>query len=118
VTEIKKIEAKIKKEEKEERNLARLIQGDFDEIRNPLSYLNGNPNQPHLTNKKLSGAMLLSRRFKAKLPVPDSLQLRVSSALSALKIKPDELHHSKKVLAEFDSLREQMLILFAVDKYI
>ena len=35
-----------------------------------------------------------------------------------MKIKPSELHHSRAVLEEFDSLREQLLILFALDKYI
>ena len=35
-----------------------------------------------------------------------------------MKIKPSELHHSRAVLEEFDDLREQLLILFSIDKYI
>ena len=35
-----------------------------------------------------------------------------------MKIKPSELHHSEEILEEFDNLREQLLILFSLDKYI
>ena len=35
-----------------------------------------------------------------------------------MKIKPSELHFSQQVLEEFDNLREQLLVLFALDKYI
>ena len=35
-----------------------------------------------------------------------------------MKIKPSELHHSRAILEEFDDLREQLLILFSIDKFI
>jgi len=38
--------------------------------------------------------------------VSEQLQLKIQSALSGMKIKPAELHHSKAVLDEFDNLRE------------
>lgn len=103
---LKNIDAKIKKEDKDERNLARLVKNDFEEkIWPPIV-------------KKTSGVMLLSNRFQTKLPVNESLQLQISAALTGMKIKPSELHHSKPVLEEFDALREQLLSLFALDKYV
>jgi hypothetical protein len=101
---LKKIDQKIKKEEKEEKNLARLIGNDLEEIKMPL--------------KKCSGVMLLSNRFSSKLPVNDTLQQLIDAALNGMKIKPSELHFSQPVLEEFDNLREQLLVLFALDKYI
>jgi hypothetical protein len=79
---LKKIDSKIKKEEKEERNLARLVTNDFEEVRLPTSV------------KKTRGVMLLSNRFQTKLPVSEPLQMQISSALAGMKIKPTELHHS------------------------
>lgn len=35
-----------------------------------------------------------------------------------MKIKPSELHFSQPVIDEFDSLIEQLLVLYALDKYI
>lgn len=51
IASLKNVDAKIKKEEKEERNLARLIGNDLEDIRAPIS------------TKKVSGVMLLSNRF-------------------------------------------------------
>lgn len=59
---LKKIEGKIRKEEKEERNIARLVGNDLEEIRVPSSI------------KKAQGVMLLSNRFMTKLPVSETLQ--------------------------------------------
>jgi len=101
---LKKIDQKIKKEEKEEKNLARLIGNDLEEIKMPI--------------KKCSGVMLLSNRFSSKLPVNDTLQQLIDAALNGMKIKPSELPFSQPVLEEFDNLREQLLVLFALDKYI
>ena len=62
--------------------------------------------------------MLLSQRFQAKLPISEYFQTTMNTALTAMKIKAQDLHHSQKVLTEFDNLREQLLVLFALDKYV
>ena len=51
IASLKNVDAKIKKEEKEERNLARLISNDLEDIKAPIQ------------TKKVSGVMLLSNRF-------------------------------------------------------
>ena len=51
IASLKNVDAKIKKEEKEERNLARLIGNDLEDIRIPMQ------------TKKACGVMLLSNRF-------------------------------------------------------
>lgn len=61
IASLKNIDQKLKKEEKEEKNLERLVKNDLQEERN-------------LTLKKVSGVMLLSNRFQAKLPVSDTMQ--------------------------------------------
>ena len=35
-----------------------------------------------------------------------------------MKIKPSELHFSRPILEKFDTLREELLKLFAIEKYI
>jgi predicted transcriptional regulator len=62
--------------------------------------------------------MLLSNRFLTKLPVSESIQMQIDAALQGMKIDPSTLHCSKAVCDEFDNLREQMLIYFAIDKFI
>lgn len=106
IANLKNIDAKIKKEEKEERNLARLINNDLEEVKIPAQ------------TKKVSGVMLLSNRFQAKLPISDTMQLQIQSVLQSMKIKPSELHFSQPVLEEFENLRELMLTYFSLDKYI
>lgn len=73
---------KIKKEEKEEKNLARLIQNDLDEMRD-INHL-----------KRVSGVTLLSNRFQTKLPVSERMQMQIQATLQGMKIKPSELHFS------------------------
>ena len=63
IANLKKIDSKIKKEEKEERNLARLVSNDLDEVKVPSQV------------RKVTGVMLLSNRFNTKLPVSESLQM-------------------------------------------
>lgn len=58
---MKKVDMKLKKEEKEERNLARLIQNDFEEMKD-VSHI-----------KKVQGATLLTNRFQTKLPVSEKM---------------------------------------------
>lgn len=108
IASLKNTEAKIKKLEKEERNLARLKDNDFRESRN----FQTNPNM------KVSGVMLLSNRFQTKLPVPEPMQLQIEQTLKTLKINPAELHHSEKVINEFEQLRELLLTYFIYDKFI
>ena len=62
--------------------------------------------------------MLLSNRFQTKLPVPEPMQLQIEQTLKALKIYPAELHHSEKVINEFEILRELLLTYFTLDKHI
>jgi len=52
---------KLKKEEKEEKNLARLIKSDLDEMKDV----------GHL--KKVQGVTLLTSRFQTKLPVSERM---------------------------------------------
>lgn len=73
---------KLKKEEKEEKNLARLIQNDLDEMRD-INHL-----------KRVSGVTLLSNRFQTKLPVSERMQMQIQATLQGMKIKPSELHFS------------------------
>ncbi len=58
---MKKIDMKLKKEEKEEKNLARLIKSDLDEMKDV----------GHL--KKVQGVTLLTSRFQTKLPVSERM---------------------------------------------
>jgi hypothetical protein len=58
---LKKIDMKLKKEEKEEKNLARLIKSDLDEMKDV----------GHL--KKVQGVTLLTSRFQTKLPVSERM---------------------------------------------
>lgn len=44
--------------------------------------------------------------------------MQIQAALQGMKIKPSELHFSEKVLDEFEQLRESLLVLFSLDKYI
>lgn len=103
---LKKIDIKLKKEEKEERNLQRLINNDLEQMKD-INY-----------QKKVSGVTLLSNRFQTKLPVSEKMQMQIQAALQGMKIKPSELHFSEKVLDEFEQLRESLLVLFSLDKYI
>lgn len=52
---------KLKKEEKEERNLARLIKNDLDEMKD-IGHI-----------KKVQGVALITNRFQAKLPVSEQM---------------------------------------------
>lgn len=69
ITNLKNVDAKIKKEEKEERNLQRLISNDLEDIKVPFQA------------KKVSGVMLMSNRFTSKLPISDTMQLQINSVL-------------------------------------
>ena len=46
------------------------------------------------------------------------MQFQITGILSEMKIKPNELHFSQGVLEKFDTLREELLMLFAVEKHI
>lgn len=80
ISELKKIEQKLKKEEKEEKNLAKLIGKDIEESKMPLDI------EKHQKGRKdgqrhFQGVYLLSNRFQSKLPVSEELQLTVNAAL-------------------------------------
>jgi hypothetical protein len=62
---LKKIDIKLKKEEKEERNLQRLINNDLEQMKD-INY-----------QKKVSGVTLLSNRFQTKLPVSEKMQMQI-----------------------------------------
>jgi len=53
----------------------------------------------------------------SKLPVNDAFQTQLTQALQSMKIKPQELHCSQKVLEEYENLRETLMIYFSLDKY-
>lgn len=38
--------------------------------------------------------------------------------MQGMKIDPSNLHASKRVLEQFDTLREEMLVYFSLDKFI
>lgn len=44
--------------------------------------------------------------------------MQIDAALQGMKIDPSSLHCSKAVCEEFDNLREQLLVFFALDKFI
>ena len=52
------------------------------------------------------------------MPVSEELQLTVNAALQGMKIDVNSLHYSQKVLELLDSLKEELLVLFSLDKYI
>lgn len=103
---MKNIDSKIKKIEKDEKNLARLISKDFEDARLPSQV------------KKVSGVMLLSNRLYSRLPISETMQNQLQQALSSMRIKTSELHASQKVLDEFENLRELLIVYFSLDKYI
>lgn len=106
IQNLKFIDSKIKKIERDEKNLQRLIDRNFEE--------NRSSNQI----KKVSGVMLLSNRMLSKIPVNDTFQQQLSQTLQNMKIKPSELHCSQKVLEEFENLRESIMVYFSLDKYL
>jgi len=59
---LKNIDSKIKKIEKDEKNLAQLISKDFEDARLPSQV------------KKVSGVMLLSNRLYSRLPISETMQ--------------------------------------------
>lgn len=73
IMHLKNTEAKIKKIEKEERNLERLKKGDFSDMRA----------QPM---RKVQGVFLLSQRFQSKLPLPEPMTQKIDATLKAMKI--------------------------------
>ena len=116
--ELKKIEQKIKKEEKEERNLAKLIDNDFEEAKYQFSLEKSSKSGKKDGHRLYQGVMLLSNRLLTKLPVSEPIQMQMEAALQGMKIDPSSLHCSRAVCEEFDNLREQLLIYFAIDKFI
>lgn len=68
--------------------------------------------------KQFQGVYLLSNRFQSKLPVSEELQLTVNAALQGMKIDVNSLHYSQKVLDLLDALKEELLVLFSLDKFI
>lgn len=48
----------------------------------------------------------------------EELQLTVNAALQGMKIEINQLHNSQNVLELLDSLKEELLVLFSLDKYI
>lgn len=44
--------------------------------------------------------------------------MQIAATLKGMKIDPAELHRSQAVLDEFENLREELLVLFSLDKYI
>ena len=61
---------------------------------------------------------MLTNRLQSKLPVSEKMQLQIISAMQGMKIDPSNLHASKRVLEQFDTLREEMLVYFSLDKFI
>ena len=117
LSELKKIDQKLKKEEKEEKNLAKLIGKDIEECKIPIEL------EKQKTGRKdgqraFQGVYLLSNRFQSKLPVSEELQLTVNAALQGMKIDVNQLHYSQNVLELLDGLKEELLVLFSLDKYI
>ena len=69
---LKKIDQKLKKEEKEERTLAKLKATDMEYMRLPQELEKVNPkSQKRDGSRAYSGVMLLSNRFQSKLPVSE-----------------------------------------------
>ena len=52
------------------------------------------------------------------MPVSEELQLTVNACLQGMKIDVNQLHYSKAVLETFDSLKEELLVLFSLEKFI
>lgn len=48
----------------------------------------------------------------------EELQLTVNAALQGMKIDINQLHYSKAVLELLDELKEELLVLFSLDKFI
>lgn len=46
------------------------------------------------------------------------MQLQIEQTMKAMKIDPTKLHHSEKVINEYEQLREQLLTYFTLDKHI
>lgn len=116
---LKKIDQKLKKEEKEERTLAKLKATDMEYMRLPQELEKVNAKSAKRDGARaFSGVMLLSNRFQSKLPVSEQMQLQVNAALAGMKIDPGSMHASRAVLDAFDDLREELLVCFSLDKFI
>jgi len=144
--EAKKLEQKIKKEEKEERNLRKLIHFDLgDSIANEPSallskrkYKNisvNTTNIPKIGSENLSpllspsqggrggrrdrgsGVYLRSQRINAPLPISERLTKKLEIALAELGI-PDTLLPTATVVSLFDQLRKEILKMLCLQKHI
>ena len=116
---MKKIDQKLKKEEKEERTLANLKATDMEYMRLPQELEKVNSKSAKRDGSRAySGVMLLSNRFQSKLPVSEQMQLQVNAALQGMKVDVNSLHASRQVLDAFDDLREELLVFFSLDKFI
>ena len=115
---LKKIDQKLKKEEKEERTLAKLKATDMEYLRLPQELEKFSAKTKRDGTRAFSGVMLLSNRFQSKLPVSEHMQLQVNAALAGLKIDPATMHASRAVLDAFDDLREELLVCFSLEKFI
>ena len=115
---LKKIDQKLKKEEKEERTLAKLKATDMEYIRLPGELEKVTKSAKRDGTRAYAGVMLLSNRFQSKLPVSEQMQLQVSAALGGMKIDAGTMHASRAVLDAYDDLREELLVYFSLDKFI
>eukprot|EP00357_Protocruzia_adherens_P012899 CAMPEP_0115019256 /NCGR_PEP_ID=MMETSP0216-20121206/29331_1 /TAXON_ID=223996 /ORGANISM="Protocruzia adherens, Strain Boccale" /LENGTH=463 /DNA_ID=CAMNT_0002390683 /DNA_START=30 /DNA_END=1421 /DNA_ORIENTATION=- len=137
--EAKKLEQKIKKEEKEQKNLQRLLRDDPENMPSSLSkrkgqsnlYVNtslargthGHSSSPVTSpggrggrRDRGSGAYLRSSRLKAKMPISDRMNQKLTFVLSELNI-PEDLLPTANVLNVYEKLKKECLTFLSLQKY-
>eukprot|EP00347_Sterkiella_histriomuscorum_P001401 403372177 len=133
IAELKKLEQKIKKEEKEEKNLRRLIYNDSSFSLPPVN--NGNQGVPEYVGQAAngeddlgqkggrrdrgSGVYLRSQVLQATLPTKkEHLQKKFEIVMKELKIDPLELKPTQRVVDKYQELMNEILKMFALQNYI
>eukprot|EP00357_Protocruzia_adherens_P002428 CAMPEP_0115037732 /NCGR_PEP_ID=MMETSP0216-20121206/42988_1 /TAXON_ID=223996 /ORGANISM="Protocruzia adherens, Strain Boccale" /LENGTH=528 /DNA_ID=CAMNT_0002417997 /DNA_START=29 /DNA_END=1615 /DNA_ORIENTATION=+ len=130
---------KIKKEEKEQKNLQRLLRDDPENMPSSLSkrkgqsnlYVNtslargthGHSSSPVTSpggrggrRDRGSGAYLRSSRLKAKMPISDRMNQKLTFVLSELNI-PEDLLPTANVLNVYEKLKKECLTFLSLQKY-
>lgn len=116
--EAKKIEQKIKKEEKEEKQLRKIIHADQGEKKEIVPVPEDDDLGKGGRRDRGSGVYLRSQRLSAPLPVSEKMNQKMETVLNELKVKATELKPTERVVDLYDDIRKEVLKLFQLQKFI
>jgi len=119
--EVKKNEQNIKKEEREQRNLKRLMsknpESDIISNKKPFNVAVSSEKEGMETEENESGAYLRSKLMNTPLPIPEKAQKKLDQILKELGV-PEKLPPTEAVVKVYDQLRKEILIYLGLDKHV